>query len=210
MAMDLGGRHAEAERGVRVAGADAEPRRVVARVLHRERDQGSDARHQRRLLRGDRGLAALPLHRRHRLPTGALADGGTHDRLRTRVPDRDRRDRVAGGRPGRRRAAHRIVEHPPQHPVRDRDCRAARPRTAGLGAVTRRARHRTRPPARALPRQAALGDGLVLPDPWRCPARPGRARRGSPTTGTRSWSRAAASGASRTNPGSPRPKPASS
>ena len=91
------------------------------------------------------------------------------------LPDRDRRDRVARRRPGRRRAAHRLVEHPPQPALRDRDRGAARPRAPGLGALARRARHRDRAPARALPRQGPLGDGLVLPDPRRRAARPGRA-----------------------------------
>ena len=36
------------------------------------------------------------------------------DRLRARLPARDRRDRVARRRPRRRRAAHRLVEHPPE------------------------------------------------------------------------------------------------
>ena len=84
---------------------------------------------------------------------------------------RDRRDRVAGRRPRRRRAAHRVVEHPPQPAVRDRDRRAARPRAPRLGAVARRARHRHRAPSRRVPRQGPLGDGLVLPDPRRRAAR---------------------------------------
>ena len=114
-------------------------------------------------------------HRRHRVPPRVLADRRADHRLRARLPDRDRRDRVAGRRPGRRRAAHRVVEHPPQPALRDRDRRAPRPRPPRLGAVGRRAGHRDRPPARALPRQGPLGDGLVLPDPrWRAP-RPGRA-----------------------------------
>ena len=113
MALDLGGRHAEAERAYEWLRRHAEPGRLVARVLRRQRRQGPDARHQRRLLRRHRRLAPLPLHRRHRVPARALADGRAHHRLRARLPDRDRRDRVACRRPGRRRAAHRLVEHPP-------------------------------------------------------------------------------------------------
>ena len=126
------------------------------------------------------------------------------------LPDRDGRDRVAGRRPRRRRAAHRLVEHPPVAALRDRHRRAPRPRAPRLGAVARIARHRARPPARPLPRQAALGDGLVLPDPRRRAARPRRAHARSPRAGRRSWSRAAACAACRTSRGSRPPRRASS
>ena len=92
---------------------------------------------------------------------------------------RDRRDRVARRRPRRRRAAHRLVEHPPQPALRDRHRRAARPRAPRLGALARRARHRHRAPARRVPRQGPLGDGLVLPDPRRRAPRPAPRRRAS-------------------------------
>ena len=81
----------------------------------------------------------------HHLATGdtaylrrAVADGRGRDRLRARLPARDRRDRVARRRPRRRRAAHRLVEHPPEPALRDRDRRAARPRAPRLGALARR------------------------------------------------------------------------
>ena len=141
---------------------------------------------------------------------GAVADGRGRHRLRARLPARDRRDRVARRRPRRRRAAHRFVEHPPQPEVRDRDRRAARPRTPRLGAVARRARHRHRAPPRRVPRQGPLGDGLVLPDPRRRAARlPGRRTRVADALGARSSSRAAASAACPTARGSPRPRRAS-
>ena len=100
-----------------------------------------------------------------------------------------------------RRAADRVVERAHEPALRDRHRGAARPRAPGLGAVARRAGDRDRPPARALPRQAALGDGLVLPDPRRRAAGPGRAGAHRRTSGTRSWSRAAASAACRTSRG---------
>ena len=114
-----------------------------------------------------------------RVPPRAVAHGGGGDRLRARLPARDGRDRVARRRSRRRRAAHRVVEHPPQPALRDRDRGAARSRAPRLGAVARRARDRDRAPSRRVPRQGALGDGLVLPDPRRRAARlPGqRARR---------------------------------
>ena len=76
------------------------------------------------------------------------------------------------------RVAHRLVEHLLVVALRDRRRRTARPRAPRLGAVARLARHRDRAPARALPRQGTLGDGLVLPDPRRRAARPrGRSAR---------------------------------
>ena len=120
-------------------------------------------------------------HRRHRLPRGAVPGRRARDRLRARPPAPDRRDRV-GRRPDAHRrqgrAAHRLVEHLLVAALRDRGRRAARPRAPRLGAVARLARHRDRAPARALPRQGTLGDGLVLPDPRRRAARPrGRSAR---------------------------------
>ena len=68
MALDVGGRFAEAERAYEWLRAHAARRRLVARVLRRRRGQGAHARHQRHLLRRERRVAPLPRHRRHRLP----------------------------------------------------------------------------------------------------------------------------------------------
>ena len=76
-------------------------------------------------------------------------------------------DADPGARRRQGRAAHRLVEHLLVVALRDRGRRAARPRPARLGALTRFARDRDRAPTRALPRQGTLGDGLVLPDPRR-------------------------------------------
>ena len=140
-----------------------------------------------------------------------LADGRAHDRLRAR------RTRP---RPARSRGAPTTRPTARCSPARRAStsaCGARSPIAERLGHERPDwelslgvARHRDRAPARALPRQGALGDGLVLPDPRRRAARPGRAAAHRRTTGTRSSSRAAACAASRTSRGSPRPRRASS
>ena len=156
---------------------DAARRRRLARVLPRRRGRGPHARHQRHLLRRQRRVAPLPRHRRHRVPR-ASSGRRSSAAIDFALDYQTRTGEIAwrGRRPRRRRAAHRVVEHPPQPALRDRDRRAARPRTPRLGAVARLARHRDRAPARRVPRQGPLGDGLVLPDPRRRAARP-RGRR---------------------------------
>ncbi len=162
-------------RRLRVAGRQATRRRRLARVLPRRRGRGPDARHQRHLLHRHRRVAPPPRHRRHRVPATAVAGGRGRHRLRPRLPAGDGRDRVARRRPRRRRAPHRIVEHPSQPEVRDRHRRSPRSRSARLGAVARRARDRDRAPTRPVPRQGPVGDGLVLPDPrWRLARLSGR------------------------------------
>ena len=100
MALDLGGRHAEAERAYEWLRRQAAPRRLVARLLPRRRRRGPDPRHQRHLLRRHRRLAPLPRHRRHRVPPRAVADGRARHRLRARLPDaRPARSRGAATTP---------------------------------------------------------------------------------------------------------------
>ena len=81
-------------------------------------------------------------------------------------------DRLARRRPRRRRAADRLVEHPHEPALRHRHRRAPAAGAPGLGArrsdlLATAIAHR---PGR-LPGQVPLGDGLVLPDPRRRPAR---------------------------------------
>ena len=211
MALDLGGRHDEARARVRVAARHAARRRRLARVLPR-----------RRRSRTPRSTPTSPATSRPACgtttsPPATPRTSASSGRRSRRAIDfaldyqtRDRRDRVARRRPRRRRAAHRLVEHPPEPAVRDRDRRAPRARAARLGAVARRARHRDRAPTRRVPRQGPLGDGLVLPDPRRRAARPRRARAHRRPAGRRSWSRAAACAACPTGRGSPRRRRASS
>ena len=135
-------------------------------------------------------------------------------RLRARPPAR-RRVRSSGTpiptrTDGQRRAAHRLVEHLLVAAVRDRGRRTTRPRPPRLGVVARLARHRHRAPARAVPRQGTLGDGLVLPDPRRRAARPRGRSSARIASGTRSSHPAAACVASPTSRGSPRPRRANS
>ena len=73
MALDVGGRFAEAERAYEWLRAHAAPDRVVARVLRRRRREGAHARHQRHLLRRERRVAPLPRDRRHRLPRASCS-----------------------------------------------------------------------------------------------------------------------------------------
>ena len=209
MALDLGGRHDEAARRLRLAAPHAARRRRLARLLPRQRDRGPDARHQRHLLRRHRRVAPPPLHRRHRAPP---ASSGRWSRraidFALDFQTRDRRDRVARRRPRRRRAAHRLVEHPPQPAcaiaIAERLGHERPDWELSLGSLAIAIAHR---PER-VPRQGPLGDGLVLPDPRRRAARPAR-RRAHRVDGRRSWSRAAASAACRTVRGSPRPRRAS-
>ena len=150
---------------------------------------------------------------RHRLPRATVPGRRARDRLRARSPAPDGRDRVgrrSGAHRRQGRAAHRLVEHLLVAAVRDRRRRTPRPRAPRLGALARVARHRDRPPSRALPRQGTLGDGLVLPDPRRRAARPRGRSAASRRSGTRSSRRAAACAACRINRGSPRPRRASS
>ena len=177
MALDVGGRHDEAARGVRVAAraCSAPTARGTRTTVGNEiKDPTLDTN-------VTCYVATGVWH--HYLVTG---DTAFLDELWPAVEpaidfalDYQReigRDRVARRRPRRRRAAHRLVEHPREPAVRDRDRRAARSRAPRLGALARLARHRRRAPARRVPRQGPLGDGLVLPDPRRRAARPRRAR----------------------------------
>ena len=90
--------------------------------------------------------------------------------------------------------------HLPLAALRHRHRRAPRPRAPRLGALRRppRPRHprarRRRPPRRLRP-QAPLGHGLVLPGPRRRASGARTASSGSTPAGTRSWSRTWASAA---------------
>ena len=95
MALDVGGRHDEAARAYEWLRVDAEPRRLVARVLRRQRREGPDARHERRLLPRHRRLAPLPLHRRHRVPR-ATSGRSSSARSTTRSATRPRPARSRG------------------------------------------------------------------------------------------------------------------
>ena len=168
MALDVGGRFAEAERAYDWLRAMQHPSGSWHAYYEGDAVKEHTLDTNVDLLRRQRRVAPLPRHRRHRLPRRALPGRGARDRLRARQPAPDRRDRM-GRRPAtpRRqgRAAHRLVEHLLVVAVRDRGRRTPRTRPPRLGAVARLARHRDRAPARALPRQGTLGDGLVLPDP---------------------------------------------
>ena len=181
MALDVGGRHAEAARARTSGCADMQHADGGWHAYY----LGDDVKDPTLDTNVTCYVATGVWH--HYLATGdtaflerALADGrSARSTSRSTTSTRPARSRGRGRRSRRRRAAHRIVEHPPQPALRDRDRRAPRPRTSRLGAVARRARHRDRAPARALPRQGALGDGLVLPDPRRRAARPRRRTRAS-------------------------------
>ena len=115
MALDVGGRHDEARARVRVAAraCSAPTARWHAYYLGDEVEDPTL----------DTNVTCYVANGvwHHYLATGdtaflerALARRRARDRLRARLPARDRRDRVARRRPRRRRAAHRLVEHPPQ------------------------------------------------------------------------------------------------
>ena len=182
MALDVGGRFAEAERGLRVAARASSSPSGSWHAYYK----GDDVKEHtldtnvtcyvangvwhHYLATGDTGFLdelfpvverAIDFALDHQHPTGEIEWDAD--------PERGRRQG---------RAAHRLVEHLLVAALRDRGRRAARPGTPRLGAVARLARHRDRPPPRALPRQGTLGDGLVLPDPRRRAARPrGRSAR---------------------------------
>ena len=185
MALDVGGRFAEAERAYEWLRGMQHSDGSWHAYYQGDAVKEHDARHQRHVLRRQRRVAPLPARTGD---TGflerAVPGRRARDRLRARQPAPDRRDRM-GRRPdacrGQGRAAHRLVEHLLVVALRDRRGRATRTRASRLGALTRIARHRDRAPPRALPRQGTLGDGLVLPDPRRCAARATPPRRASPS-----------------------------
>ena len=113
MALDVGGRHDEAERGVRVAAHRCSgPTARGTRTTSATTVEGPDARHQRHRLHRQRRVAPLPLHRRHRVPRGVLAASSSARSTTCSTHQTETgRDRVARRRSRRRRAAHRLVEH---------------------------------------------------------------------------------------------------
>ena len=139
MALDLGGRHDEAAGRVRLAAPASSAHDGGWHAYY----LGDDVEDPTLDTNVTCYVATGVWH--HHLVTGdtaylarAVADGRGRHRLRARLPARDRRDRVARRRSRRRRAAHRVVEHPPQPEVRARHRRAARPRATRLGALARR------------------------------------------------------------------------
>ncbi len=163
--------------GVRVA-PDGSGRRRVARVLRRRRRQGSDARHQRHRAtsRTARGTTTCrPATPRSSIDFWPMVERG--DRLRARLPD---------ARPARSRGAATI----PHDGALLTGSSSVHASLRCAIAIAERLGHERpdwelslgalaiadRAPARRLPRQGSLGDGLVLPDPRRRPPRPRRAR----------------------------------
>ena len=210
MALDLGGRARRDACRVRVAARQAARRRRLARVLHRQRDRGPDARHERHLLRRDRRVAPLPHHRRHRVPPRALADGRGGDRLRARLPD---------ARPARSRGGATTPPTARCSPARRASTSAcgARSRSrsgSGTSGPTGSCRSARSPsPSRTGPtcsstRTAGRWTGTTRSSVACCAATPRDARIAALLV-TRSSSRAAASAACRTSRGSPRPRRAS-
>ena len=140
MALDVGGRHDEAGARLRVAARPGSCR-TAAGTRTTSATRCRTARSTRTSPPTSRSACGTTTCRPATTPScGDVADRRGRDRPRARVPGDHRRDRVAGRRPRRRRAAHRLVEHPPEPALRDRDRRPARRRAARLGAVARRAR----------------------------------------------------------------------
>ena len=114
MALDLGGRHDEARARVRLAAPSMQRADGAWHAYYLGNEVEDPAL--------DTNVTCYIANGvwHHYLVTGdtaflaeLLADGRARHRLRARPPARDGRDRVAGRRPRRRRAAHRLVEHPP-------------------------------------------------------------------------------------------------
>ena len=109
-----------------------------------------------------RGTTTSPPTTRH-----TSARSGRWSRRRSTMPSttsaRPARSRGAATTPTTARCSPARRASTCRLKCRDRDRGAARPRASRLGDVARRARHRRRAPARRVPRQGPLGDGLVLP-----------------------------------------------
>ena len=82
MALDVAGLHAEAERGLRVAGRHPARRRQLVELLPARRQRrGGQARHQRVRVRRHRRVAPLAVHVGPGLRRSPVADGGARHRL---------------------------------------------------------------------------------------------------------------------------------
>ena len=147
MALDVGGRFAEAERAYEWLRAHAARRRLVARVLRRRRGEGAHARHQRHLLRRERRVAPLPLHAATPASSKHLPGRRARDRLRARQPAPDRRDRV--GRRSRRASTARARCSPDRRASTRRCAARSRPRNASVANVPTGSSRSARSPSRS-------------------------------------------------------------
>ena len=180
MALDVGGRHADAERAYEWLRTMQRPDGAwhAYYVGNDIKDPTLDTNVTCYIANGV--LAPLPVHGRR--PVSSTDFWPVVERAIDFVLDHQAATgeiawRVDDSRAGMaRRLAHRLVEHSREPALRDRPRRASRTRASRLGAVTRLAGPCDRAPARRLSRQGALGDGLVLPGARGRVARRGRGR----------------------------------
>ena len=188
MALDVGGRHADAERA-RTSGSGA-CRTPTARGTRTTWATRSRTRRSTRTSRATSRPASgtttsPPATPRSCASTGPSSSAPSTTRSSYQTETGEIAWRADDPADGALLTGSSSIHHSPA--LRDRDRRAPRSRPSRLGALGRRARDRDRAPARALPRQGPLGDGLVLPDPRRRAPRPARADAGRRAAGTRSW-----------------------
>ena len=210
MALDVGGRHTEAERAYEWLRSRQRPDGAwhAYYVGDDVKDPTLDTNVTAYIANGAwHHYLSTP---RPALPRRLLARGRARHRLRARLPDRDGRGRVAGRRSRRRRPAHRVVQRPCQLALprsRSRSTSAMSAPTGSCHSAPSRSPSRTGPTSSST-RRAGRWTGTTRSSVASSGATP-------PTLawrrdGRRSWSKAGERAASPTARGSRPPRRASS
>ena len=159
------------------------PDGLLARVLRGRRREGAHARHQRHLLRRERRVAPLPLHRRHRIPRGRCSrSSSARSTSRSTTSTRPAR---SSGTPTRSASTARARCSPVRRASTRRCAARSRPPSGSVAnaptgssrSVRSRSRSRTAPSASST-RNAGRWTGTTRSSPACCAAtRPKRASR---------------------------------